>query len=84
MWHVYFLRRVNGDTYVGSTKDLKRRFASHAAGRVLSTSKHLAVTLLPHIAVETEPHARSLEHYFKSGSGKAFATKRLLAPPPGA
>jgi hypothetical protein len=31
-----------------------------------------------YVAVETEVHARALERYFKSGSGKAFALKRLL------
>jgi hypothetical protein len=28
--------------------------------------------------VETEEHARELEIYFKSGSGKAVAPKRLI------
>lgn len=27
MWYVYFLRLSNDDVYVGSTNDLKRRFA---------------------------------------------------------
>ena len=29
MWHVYFLELTNGDIYVGSTNDLRRRFNSH-------------------------------------------------------
>ena len=29
MWYVYFLQLNNGDIYVGSTNDLKRRFSSH-------------------------------------------------------
>jgi hypothetical protein len=33
--------------------------------------------LLSYVAVRTEPAARALERYFKSGSGKAFAAKRL-------
>jgi predicted GIY-YIG superfamily endonuclease len=32
MWYVYFLQLNNGDIYVGSTNDLKRRFPSHQAG----------------------------------------------------
>jgi predicted GIY-YIG superfamily endonuclease len=48
MWYVYFLELSNGDVYVGSTNDLRRR-------------------------VKT----RELERYFKSGSGKAFASKRF-------
>ncbi|MDR3424742.1 MAG: GIY-YIG nuclease family protein [Alphaproteobacteria bacterium] len=29
MWYVYFLQLHNGDIYVGSTNDLKRRFSCH-------------------------------------------------------
>src|SRR4030088_1108855 len=31
LWYVYFLELSKGDIYVGSTDDLRRRFASHAA-----------------------------------------------------
>ncbi len=78
MWYVYFLQLSNGDIYVGSTNDLKRRFASHQAGQVLSTKAYLPATLKSYVAVETEEHARDLEAYFKSGSGKAVALKRLI------
>jgi len=78
MWYVYFLRLSNGDIYVGSTNDLRRRFASHQGGQVLSTKPYLPVALKSYVAVETEEHARELENYFKSGSGKAVALKRLI------
>jgi predicted GIY-YIG superfamily endonuclease len=78
MWYVYFLQLRNGDIYVGSTNDLKRRFASHRAGHVHSTRAYLPATLKSYIAIETEQHARELEDYFKSGSGKAIALKRLI------
>ncbi len=77
MWYVYFLKLSNGDVYVGSTNDLKRRFASHQAGQVLSTKSFLPAKLLSYVAVEEENLARELERYFKSGSGKAFAGKRF-------
>lgn len=73
MWCVYFLELANSDIYVGSTNDLKRRFASHRDGQVTSTK-----ALRSYVAVETEDHARELEGYFKSGSGKAVAIKRLI------
>lgn len=76
MWYVYFLRLSNGHFYVGSTNDLRRRFASHQAGQVLSTKSYLPATLKSYVAVETEEHVRELENYFKSGSGKAIALKR--------
>jgi predicted GIY-YIG superfamily endonuclease len=80
MWYVYFLELKNGDVYVGSTNDLRRRVASHQNRDVLSTRAYTPVKLRSYVAVETEQHARNLERYFKSGSGKAFATKRLLSP----
>ena len=69
---VYFLELANGDIYVGSTPDLKRRFASHMKGQVLSTKAHAQMKLRSYVAVETELRARELERYFKSGSGKAI------------
>lgn len=78
MWYVYFLQLSNDDIYVGSTSDLKRRFVSHQAGQVLSTKAHLPAALKSYVAVETEEHGRELEAYFKSGSGKAIALKRLI------
>lgn len=78
MWYVYFLQLSNDDIYVGSTNDLKRRFVSHQAGHVLSTKAHLPAALKSYVAVETAEHARELEAYFKSGSGKAIALKRLV------
>ncbi len=77
MWYVYFLELSNGDIYVGSTPDLKRRLASHQKGQVLSTKAFCPVKLRSYVAVETEAKARELEKYFKSGSGKAIALKRF-------
>lgn len=78
MWYVYFLNLSSGTLYVGSTNDLKRRVQSHQAGHVISTKAYLPVTLKSYVAVETEGHARELEKYFKSGSGKAVALKRFI------
>ena len=78
MWYVYFLELSNGDIYVGSTNDLRRRFKSHQDGQVTSTAKLLPAVLRSYIAIPNEALARKLERYFKSGSGKAFAKKRLL------
>ena len=78
IWYVYFLELKNGDHYVGSTNDLRRRFASHQKGQVTSTRQYLPLSLQSYVAVADEPTARALERYFKSGSGKAFAKKRFL------
>jgi putative endonuclease len=81
MWHVYFLRLRNADTYIGFTSNLRRRLADHTTGQVTFTSQLRPLTLTAYIAVETEPTARALEKYFKSGSGNAFAKKRILKRP---
>jgi predicted GIY-YIG superfamily endonuclease len=78
MWYVYFLELNNKHIYVGSTNDLKRRIHSHQNGDVISTKLFRPVNLKSYIAVETEPHVRKLERYFKTGSGKALIKKRFL------
>ena len=78
MWYVYFLQLSNGDVYVGSTNDLRRRVDSHSSGQVSSTKPFRPVELKCYVAVPTAQGARELECYFKSGSGKAFAKKRFL------
>lgn len=82
MWYVYFLQLHNGDVYVGSANDLRCRFESHQSGYVTSTRTYLPVALKTYIAVETEANARQLEPYFKTGSGKAFASKRFWRTEP--
>lgn len=78
MWYVYFLQLSNRDIYVGSTGDLRTRLAMHETGRVTSTKALRPVILKSYVAVKTADHARELERYFKSGSGKAVAVKRLV------
>ena len=77
MWYVYCLQLGNGDIYVGSTNDLRRRFESHQRGQVSSTKAFLPIALKSYVAVLTEKNARELERYFKSGSGKAFTNRRF-------
>jgi putative endonuclease len=81
MWYVYFLELRNGDIYVGSTDDLRRRINSHQRAQVVSTKEFLPAVLRSYIAVTEKTIARKLERYFKSGSGKAFAKKRFLEKP---
>jgi hypothetical protein len=52
--------------------------SSPNTGHVMSTKRLLPAKLKSYVAVETEVHARDLKIYFKSGSGKAAALKRLF------
>lgn len=78
MWYVYFLELSNGHIYIGSTNDIDRRVEQHNNGDVQSTKSFKPAKLKSYVAVETEKHARELERYFKSGSGKAIALKRFI------
>jgi putative endonuclease len=79
MWYVYFLKSKEFDfRYTGSTNDLKRRFSDHNEKSVQSTKYYAPFILEAYIAVVTERQARSLEKYFKTGSGIAILRKRIL------
>jgi len=79
MWYVYIIKSKSSDfIYIGSTNDLKRRIAEHNAGLSQSTKHHLPFELLSYIAVQAESQVRSLEKYFKTGSGKAILYKSIL------
>ena len=79
MWYVYVIKsRIADFIYIGSTNDLKRRFAEHNEGISPATKPYKPYTLLSYIAVQTEQQARNLEQYFKTGSGKAILYKRIL------
>jgi putative endonuclease len=82
MWYVYILRSAkDANIYVGSTNDLDRRLKQHENGECISTSKRLPVTMEAYVALKTQEQARSLEAYFKSGSGAAIMKKRVLQLP---
>jgi predicted GIY-YIG superfamily endonuclease len=79
MYYVYFLKSVNHDFYyIGHTNDLKIRLAHHNSGKSQSTKHYAPFELISYLAVKTRKHASDLEKYFKTGSGIAFARKRIL------
>ena len=79
MRYVYLLQSESfvGQRYVGITSDLKRRLAEHNARKSPHTSKYAPWKLVTYIAFSDELKAEIFERYLKSGSGHAFAKKRL-------
>ena len=79
MFYVYLLRSVSepNQTYIGLTSDLKTRLAKHNEGGSPHTAKHRPWKLVNYIAFQDRSRAAGFESYLKSGSGRAFAKKRL-------
>ena len=78
MKYVYILESLDGEHfYVGITNDLRARLAKHNAGEVPHTSKFKPWRLKTYIAFSDPAQALAFETYLKSGSGRAFAKKRL-------
>lgn len=79
MYYIYILKSINfNQQYIGFTKDLKTRLASHNAGHSRRTKKYKPWQLITYIAFENEERARSFEEYLKTGSGIAFTRKHLI------
>jgi putative endonuclease len=78
-WFVYILQSLKRDfIYIGSTNNLSKRLFQHNGGKVQSTKAYIPLEIVSYVAVQTEQKARTLEKYFKTGSGKAILKKRIL------
>ena len=79
MRYVYLLQSEAdiGQRYVGVTSDLRQRLGEHNAGKSPHTSKYVPWKLVTYVAFSDEGKAETFERYLKSGSGHAFARKRL-------
>lgn len=79
MHYVYLLRSETAEDrrYVGITSDLKKRLSAHNAGKSPHTSKYIPWKLITYIGFSNRQQAEAFERYLKSGSGHAFAKKRL-------
>ena len=77
--YVYLLESVGapGQRYIGVTADLKARLTEHNAGKSPHTSKFIPWRIVTYIAFSNRRQAEAFEAYLKSGSGHAFARKRL-------
>lgn len=80
MYYTYILLSEKSHIfYYGFTSNLKRRLIEHHSGTMKSTKAHTSWRLVWYGAFETENQAKDFERYIKSGSGKAFAYKRLVS-----
>jgi predicted GIY-YIG superfamily endonuclease len=79
VYYLYLIESlsVRRERYVGMTTDLKRRFREHNEGKSFHTTKFGPWKLVSYIAFTGRARAEAFERYLKSGSGHAFASKRL-------
>lgn len=79
VFYVYLIRSIVfcDQVYVGITEDLKKRLKTHNSGGSVHTAKYKPWELLVYMGFKNEVKARQFEKYLKSGSGRAFAKKRL-------
>ena len=79
MYYVYLLESERDPTrrYVGLTANLRRRLTEHNSGKSAHTAKYLPWLISSYIAFSDQEKAEQFERYLKSGSGHAFAKKRL-------
>ena len=79
MHYVYPIESVAAvaHRYVGVTADLKRRLEDPNTGKSPHSSKYKPWSLVTYIAISNQAKAETLERFPKSGSGHAFAKKRL-------
>ena len=78
MWFVYILKCSDSSCYTGFTSNLKERISRHNKGENTYTKERLPIKLITYTAFLDKYKAIDFEKYLKSGSGKAFAQKRLM------
>lgn len=86
MYYVYLLKSIKfGKTYIGSTKDLRRRLKEHNAGISFSTKPFLPWKLIYYEAFDDERAARSREKNLKyNGNAVRELKKRVFLSKSGA
>ena len=76
---VYLIRSIARpeQRYVGITGDLDARMQRHNSRRSRHTAKYAPWELVTHVCFQDDARAEAFERYLKTGSGFAFANKRL-------
>jgi len=79
LYYVYLIKSTlyPDQRYIGITSDLKDRLKAHNEGRSPHTSKYKPWNIVTYLAFSDKSKAADFEQYLKSGSGFAFANKRL-------
>lgn len=78
MHYVYIIQsEIDGSYYSGYSRDPKQRIIDHNYGKNKSTIARKPWKLVTYLAFSDKKKALDFESYLKTGSGIAFAVKRL-------
>ena len=82
MHYVYILQSLSNPDqfYTGLCADVATRLAAHNSGQSPHTSKFKPWRVISTHYFDDAKVAAAFERYLKSGSGRAFAAKRLRSP----
>ncbi|MCR1023825.1 MULTISPECIES: GIY-YIG nuclease family protein [Cellulophaga] len=79
-YYVYVLESEKDQRwYKGHTVDLDKRIKEHNSGKTKSTKGFIPWRLVYFEVVETREEAIQRERYFKTGSGREFLKKIIMA-----
>jgi putative endonuclease len=81
MFHVYVIvsERQTERYYIGFSSRPHDRLTEHNAGKNPSTSEFVRWKFAAIFSFPSEEQARHFERYLKSGSGRAFLRRHILA-----
>ena len=76
---VYLIRSIARpeERYIGITTDVHARLQAHNTRRSRHTAKHAPWELVTYVCFQDDTRADAFERYLKTGSGFAFANRRL-------
>jgi len=77
-FYTYVLKCDDGNLYVGSANNLRKRIGEHDDGRVGATAHRRPVVLEYYEACRSESAARHREKQLKTGYGRAYLKRRLM------
>ena len=79
MKYVYLIRSESHpqQSYIGITSELKKRLSAHNSGGSVHTSTFKPWKLVTYVTFSDTSKALEFERYLQTGSGRAFAKKRL-------
>ena len=79
MYYVYILWSSKSKIfYSGYSENLRKRLEEHNKGLSKTTAPHRPWKIVFYATFESKKLAKDFELYLKTGSGKAFAYKRLV------